>query len=174
MDSRRDVLVGLFVLTTLGVIAGALIVTSGFGDVRYDLYVRTESAQDLTRDTRVLLQGLEIGRVQQLNPVRSGTAGTLSFVGRLAINERFPDGTQVVLPVGSTALIGIMGVNFIFNVVIPPHRTFIPVIGKEALGVGPVLLGADKPVQILTPSATVRRIVNMTAVTVADANAARA
>jgi malate dehydrogenase (oxaloacetate-decarboxylating)(NADP+) len=41
------------------------------------------------------------------------------------------------------------------------------------IAVGPVLLGAAKPVHILTPSATVRRIVNMTALTVADANAAR-
>ncbi len=41
------------------------------------------------------------------------------------------------------------------------------------IAVGPVLLGAAKPVHILTPSATVRRIVNMTALTVADANATR-
>jgi malate dehydrogenase (oxaloacetate-decarboxylating)(NADP+) len=41
------------------------------------------------------------------------------------------------------------------------------------IAVGPILLGAAKPVHILTPSATVRRIVNMTALTVADANAAR-
>jgi malate dehydrogenase (oxaloacetate-decarboxylating)(NADP+) len=40
--------------------------------------------------------------------------------------------------------------------------------------IGPMLLGAAKPVHILTPSATVRRIVNMTAVAVADANAPRA
>jgi malate dehydrogenase (oxaloacetate-decarboxylating)(NADP+) len=39
--------------------------------------------------------------------------------------------------------------------------------------IGPILLGAARPVHILTPSATVRRIVNMTAVTVADANAPR-
>jgi predicted PurR-regulated permease PerM len=45
--------------------------------------------------------------------------------------------------------------------------------GLVGLFVGPVLLGAAKPVHILTPSATVRRIVNMTALTVADANAAR-
>jgi malate dehydrogenase (oxaloacetate-decarboxylating)(NADP+) len=42
------------------------------------------------------------------------------------------------------------------------------------IAIGPVLLGAAKPVHILTPSATVRRIVNMTAVTVADAEAGRA
>ncbi|NMM78872.1 phosphate acyltransferase, partial [Acidovorax sp. SRB_24] len=39
--------------------------------------------------------------------------------------------------------------------------------------IGPVLLGAAQPVHILTPSATVRRIVNMTALTVADANSDR-
>ena len=38
------------------------------------------------------------------------------------------------------------------------------------IAIGPVLLGAAKPVHILTASATVRRIVNMTALAVADAN----
>ncbi|MDO8458078.1 MAG: NADP-dependent malic enzyme [Burkholderiaceae bacterium] len=41
------------------------------------------------------------------------------------------------------------------------------------IAIGPVLLGANQPVHILTPSATVRRIVNMTALTVADANVSR-
>jgi malate dehydrogenase (oxaloacetate-decarboxylating)(NADP+) len=41
------------------------------------------------------------------------------------------------------------------------------------IAVGPVLLGARKPVHVLTASATVRRLVNMTALTVADANASR-
>ncbi len=41
------------------------------------------------------------------------------------------------------------------------------------IAIGPVLLGAAKPVHVLTSSTTVRRIVNMTALTVADANAAR-
>ena len=36
------------------------------------------------------------------------------------------------------------------------------------VAIGPVLLGAARPVHILTPSATVRRIVNMTAWTVVD------
>ena len=38
---------------------------------------------------------------------------------------------------------------------------------------GPILLGVAKPVHILTPSATVRRIVNMTALTVVDVNVQR-
>ena len=41
------------------------------------------------------------------------------------------------------------------------------------IAIGPVLLGAAKPVHVLTASTTVRRIVNMTALTVADANAHR-
>jgi malate dehydrogenase (oxaloacetate-decarboxylating)(NADP+) len=41
------------------------------------------------------------------------------------------------------------------------------------IAIGPILLGASKPVHILTASTTVRRIVNMTALTVADANASR-
>ena len=41
------------------------------------------------------------------------------------------------------------------------------------IAIGPVLLGAAKPVHILTPSSTVRRLVNLTALTVVDANALR-
>jgi malate dehydrogenase (oxaloacetate-decarboxylating)(NADP+) len=41
------------------------------------------------------------------------------------------------------------------------------------VAIGPILLGCAKPVHILTPSATVRRIVNMTALAVVDANNVR-
>ncbi|WP_028008791.1 NADP-dependent malic enzyme [Solimonas flava] len=41
------------------------------------------------------------------------------------------------------------------------------------VAIGPILLGAARPVHILTPSATVRRIVNMTALTVLEANASK-
>jgi malate dehydrogenase (oxaloacetate-decarboxylating)(NADP+) len=41
------------------------------------------------------------------------------------------------------------------------------------VAVGPILLGCAAPVHILTPSATVRRIVNMATLTVADAHAAQ-
>jgi malate dehydrogenase (oxaloacetate-decarboxylating)(NADP+) len=43
----------------------------------------------------------------------------------------------------------------------------------DGVTIGPILLGASAPVHILTQSATVRRVVNMTALTVVDANAAR-
>jgi malate dehydrogenase (oxaloacetate-decarboxylating)(NADP+) len=45
----------------------------------------------------------------------------------------------------------------------------LKVTAGDNLTVGPVLLGAARPVNILTPTATVRRIVNMTALTVVNA-----
>jgi len=39
----------------------------------------------------------------------------------------------------------------------------------NGIAIGPVLLGCARPVHILTPSATVRRIVNMTALAVVEA-----
>jgi malate dehydrogenase (oxaloacetate-decarboxylating)(NADP+) len=51
--------------------------------------------------------------------------------------------------------------NILFNV--------LKMTGAHGVTVGPILLGAARPVHILTPSATVRRIVNMTALAVADA-----
>jgi malate dehydrogenase (oxaloacetate-decarboxylating)(NADP+) len=49
--------------------------------------------------------------------------------------------------------------NILFNV--------IKMTGGQGVTVGPILLGAAAPVHILNPSATVRRIVNMTALAVA-------
>ncbi len=46
----------------------------------------------------------------------------------------------------------------------------LKVAAGDNLTIGPILLGAAKPVNILTPTATVRRIVNMTALTVVDAS----
>ena len=46
----------------------------------------------------------------------------------------------------------------------------LKVAAGDNLTVGPILLGAARPVNILTPTATVRRIVNLTALTVVDAN----
>jgi len=53
--------------------------------------------------------------------------------------------------------------NILFNV--------LKVTGGHGVTVGPMLLGAARPAHILTPSATVRRVVNMTALTVAEAAA---
>jgi malate dehydrogenase (oxaloacetate-decarboxylating)(NADP+) len=50
--------------------------------------------------------------------------------------------------------------NILFNV--------LKVVGGHGVTIGPILLGAAMPAHILTPSATMRRVVNMTALAVAD------
>jgi len=49
----------------------------------------------------------------------------------------------------------------------------LKIAAGSGLTLGPILLGVARPAHILTPSATVRRIVNMTALTVVDANVER-
>ena len=46
------------------------------------------------------------------------------------------------------------------------------IIGK-GVNVGPILMGIGKPAHVLTPSATVRRVVNMTAIAVYEAQQER-
>ena len=46
----------------------------------------------------------------------------------------------------------------------------VKAVNGDGVTVGPILLGAARPVHILTPTATVRRLVNMTALAVVDAN----
>jgi malate dehydrogenase (oxaloacetate-decarboxylating)(NADP+) len=55
--------------------------------------------------------------------------------------------------------------NILFNV--------LKMTGSNGVTVGPILLGAAATAHVLTPSSTVRRVVNMTALAVADVNAAR-
>jgi len=49
----------------------------------------------------------------------------------------------------------------------------LKVVAGEGITIGPMLLGAAKPCHILTPTATVRRLVNMTALSVVDVAAQR-
>ena len=55
--------------------------------------------------------------------------------------------------------------NILFNV--------LKVTGGAGVTVGPILLGAAAPAHIMTPSATVRRVLNMTALAVANTGAVR-
>src|SRR5471032_1053508 len=56
--------------------------------------------------------------------------------------------------------------NILFNV--------LKMTGGHGVTIGPILLGANAQVHVLTPSSTVRRIVNMTALAVAHAGSASA
>ena len=79
--------------------------TSGVLEGRYDVYMHADQADGLTRDTRVMLQGLEIGRVREVTPQLDTASNQLSFVATLSIRERFADGTRLSLPRATRALI---------------------------------------------------------------------
>ena len=49
----------------------------------------------------------------------------------------------------------------------------LKIVAGEGITVGPILLGAAKPAHVLTPTSTVRRLVNMTALTVLGAETSR-
>lgn len=100
---RTDLFVGLFLVTMVALVLAALVATSGWGTDRYDIFVRTSSAQDLTVDTKIFLQGLEVGRITAINPRPTGRAGQLEFILRLSLLDRFPDGTPLRLPRGTVA-----------------------------------------------------------------------
>ncbi|GIK25168.1 MAG: NADP-dependent malic enzyme [Betaproteobacteria bacterium] len=76
-------------------------------------------------------------------------------------NKVFPD---AVLKGEANLLImpNLDAANIAFNL--------LKITGGDGITVGPILLGAAKPVHILTSTATVRRLVNMTALAVVDAN----
>jgi malate dehydrogenase (oxaloacetate-decarboxylating)(NADP+) len=81
------------------------------------------------------------------------------------IRRNFLPGSTLEGEANVLLLPNIDAANILFNV--------LKVTGGHGITVGPVLLGAALPVHILTPSSTVRRVLNMTALAVADAVALR-
>ncbi|MCR5866461.1 MAG: NADP-dependent malic enzyme [Aquincola tertiaricarbonis] len=76
------------------------------------------------------------------------------------IRGRFLPDNQLTGEANLLLLPNIDAAHILFNV--------LKVTSGNGVTVGPVLLGAARPVHILTPSATVRRLVNMTALAVAE------
>ena len=102
MDTtRQDFFVGLFIVGAIAVVIGALLATSGWGERRYNLYLRTANAEGLTADSKVLLQGLEVGRVASVSPRVDSMTRTVSFVAKLSVIGRFPSGASLQLPKGT-------------------------------------------------------------------------
>lgn len=103
MDNYRDFLVGLLLLVTLGIVLGLLIVTSNLLDDPQEIYMRTASANGLTEDTKVLMQGLQVGRLDEINPQVSPEG--LVFIAHLHLRKTYPDGTPLQIPAGTRAII---------------------------------------------------------------------
>jgi ABC-type transporter Mla subunit MlaD len=99
--TRQDFTVGLVLVGAIAVVVGALLATSGWGERRYDLYLRAASADGLTADSKVLLQGLEVGRVARVSPRVDSTTHGVAFVAKLSMIERFSGGVDLRLPAGT-------------------------------------------------------------------------
>jgi len=129
----------------------ALLSHSNFGSSNHPSAVKMRETLALLRERAPDLEvdGEMHGDTALLAGYRARMFPTSTLVG---------DANLLVLP-------GIDAANIAYNLL------------KSAAGnnitIGPVLLGAARPVHILTPSATVRRIVNMTAWTVTDINSTR-
>jgi malate dehydrogenase (oxaloacetate-decarboxylating)(NADP+) len=82
-----------------------------------------------------------------------------------AIRRRFIADSSLVGEANLLVLPNLDAANILFNV--------LKTTGGQGVTIGPILLGAARPAHILTPSATMRRVVNMTALVVADAAGAR-
>ena len=103
--NRQDFVVGLLLVVTVGLVIGALLATSGWGQRRYALYVRVANAEGISADTRVMVEGLEIGRVSSIVPRVDPASSRVSFIARLSLAQEFENGAKLLLPLGTRASI---------------------------------------------------------------------
>lgn len=103
METRQDFYVGVLIVATIAVVIGALIATSGWGERRYELYVRVASADGISQGTAVVIEGLNVGQVTSISPRVDSLTRRVSFVARLSVKERFEDGSILQLPLGTKA-----------------------------------------------------------------------
>jgi malate dehydrogenase (oxaloacetate-decarboxylating)(NADP+) len=127
----------------------ALLSHSNFGSVR------SESAQKMSR-TRELI----VARAPELE-VDGEMHGDAALSEE--IRQRIYPDCRLTGEANLLVMPNLDAANIAFNL--------IKAVNGDGVTVGPILLGAAKPVHILTPTATVRRLVNMTALAVVDANA---
>ena len=100
---RQDFIVGLLIVVAVGLVIGALLATSGWGQRRYALFMRVANAEGISADTRVLVEGLEIGRVASVVPRVDPTSRRVSFIARLSLAQEFENGAKLLLPLGTRA-----------------------------------------------------------------------
>jgi malate dehydrogenase (oxaloacetate-decarboxylating)(NADP+) len=85
-------------------------------------------------------------------------------LSKAILDRVFPD-SRLTSEANLLVMPNIDAANIAFNL--------LKVAAGGGITVGPILLGGNKPVHIITPTATVRRLVNMTALTVVEASAQR-
>ena len=101
---KNDLLVGVFVILVIAAVIAALVATSGWNVKHFVLYIRTPDAKDLRVDTKIYMQGLEVGRIAAINPrLVKNSRDSIEFVIRAEMLAQFPDGTPLRLRKGTDA-----------------------------------------------------------------------
>ncbi|WP_171091022.1 NADP-dependent malic enzyme [Usitatibacter rugosus] len=125
----------------------ALVSHSSFGTSDYPTAKKMREALQLMwkRFPDIEVDGEMHGDAALNAEIRHGSIGSSKLKG---------DANLLIMPTLDAA-------NISFNL--------LKTVAGDGITIGPILLGASKAVHILTPTATVRRIVNMTALAVVDA-----
>jgi ABC-type transporter Mla subunit MlaD len=139
---RTDLYVGVFVIAVVVTVVGALVATSGLGIKRYDLYIRGDDATAIAVDTKIFLQGLEVGRVAAIHAVPGSKPGKLEFVIRASLLAEFSDGRALALPDSTdaevvTSILGASTLNLVVRAtsdrMLAPGDTIVLFRAPEAM-----------------------------------------
>ena len=107
-----------------------------------------------------------LGLIERLEPTLEveGEMHADAALSKPLLDRVFP-GSRLTAEANLLVLPNLDAANITYNA--------LKVVAGEGITVGPILLGAARPAHILTPTSTVRRIVNMTALSVLDAETAQ-
>lgn len=167
---RTDLYVGVFVIAVIATVVAALFATSGIGIRRYDLFIRADDATDIAVDTKIFLQGLEVGRVAAITAVPGAKAGKLEFIIRASLLAEFSDGQALTLPDSTdaevvTSLLGSSTLNLVVRAssgrALEPGDTILlyrPPEAMQALGRLAIDLKGDIQAAIQQTTATLRAV----------------
>ncbi|MFN2570200.1 MAG: MlaD family protein [Gemmatimonadales bacterium] len=132
METRQDFYVGLLIVVTIALVIGALIATSGWGERRYELYVRVTSADGISQGSPVVIEGLDVGQVTSISPRVDSATRRISFVAKLSVKERFENGSSLQLPLGTRAelvqasqISPAVSIRLVLPDTLGPRRTFL-------------------------------------------------
>jgi malate dehydrogenase (oxaloacetate-decarboxylating)(NADP+) len=113
-----------------------------------------------TPSARKMREALELiqGRAPELEA--EGEMHADAALSKRILDRVFPD-SRLTAEANLLLMPNLDAANITFNA--------LKIVAGQGVTVGPILLGAAKPVHILTPTSTVRRLVNMTALAAVDA-----
>ena len=139
-ERTSDALIGVFVAGALLVLLTAVYFTQGWNRRTWEVYVTSTSAEGLNKDTKVFLQGLEVGRVASVSP-QFGGSGPVTFLVQLELDQRFANDSLIRIPRGTTARIEDAG--FVGGKKISLEAPANGITGM--LSAGDTLIGLPKP-----------------------------